>query len=574
MTEEKLKSLTNAKSYQRGYDLYLDGAISNTYLTGNQLIGRCDGNSLPYYDIEVELEKGEIGEAYCNCPYDSGDLCKHIVALLLTYIHDPEDFVKKPDTKELLSKLNRETLESLIIQLLEDDNNLYGVIQEKIEEEESKQGAKHPTEAKQPANKIKSKYRAEIREILHSLNGLRPSQAYWKMEGMVGSLDQLRKLACELLEYRKNEHALIILSLLFLETGKHCDQFDDSGGFLSAFLDELVIPLSEAILSNDLTSQEKERLTNDFEAVVYNLKSMGFSQFEVILAALEHGWKSGNVDGSKYDRSIDHILNQAKLNILEREGRTDEFIRLCLKMGEYHRYVLKKIEMGEYQDALGVALQKLKYSMEALEAALAFQENGQMDCALQIAERGLELEGEKDKLGTWLGFSEEKRGKREAAIHAYICAFIDSPSLRLYQKIKKLEPQNWNDEKQHLLQTAQSSYSSTDVLIDIYLFEEEWDHVIETLDKYGAWNVSLTEKAVDAMVAVRPEWVIAVSRRHAEELIGRSQGKYYEMAADWLEKMKQAYASLDKEVEWQTYLEGLKIKYRRRPSLQAELGKL
>lgn len=34
------------------------------------------------YLVEIEVEKGEVKEWYCDCPYDQGPICKHVVAVL------------------------------------------------------------------------------------------------------------------------------------------------------------------------------------------------------------------------------------------------------------------------------------------------------------------------------------------------------------------------------------------------------------------------------------------------------------------------------------------------------------
>jgi uncharacterized Zn finger protein len=113
-----------------------------------------------------------------------------------------------------------------------------------------------------------------------------------------------------------------------------------------------------------------------------------------------------------------------------------------------------------------------------------------------------------------------------------------------------------------------------DVLVDVYLSEEEWDKAISIAKKAGEWNYSLIEKVADAVFPFRPDWVIQASRKQAEGLIAKTQSKYYATAARWLAKMKQAYLSSGRKAEWLSYLEGLKSTYSRRPALQAELRKL
>jgi uncharacterized Zn finger protein len=152
-------------------------------------------------------------------------------------------------------------------------------------------------------------------------------------------------------------------------------------------------------------------------------------------------------------------------------------------------------------------------------------------------------------------------------------AFTSLPSLELYITLKKLSGANWENSKLVLMQILQSS-QNINVLVDVYLSEEEWDGAISITDKAGEWNYSLIEKVVDAVLPFRSDWVIQVSRKQAVGLIARTQSKYYVTAARWLAKMKQAYLSSGRKAEWLSYLQELKDTYSRRPALQAELRTL
>ena len=205
--------------------------------------------------------------------------------------------------------------------------------------------------------------------------------------------------------------------------------------------------------------------------------------------------------------------------------------------------------------------------------AKALRDAGYLLDALRLAEKGLDLDGNKHELGAWLGPIEETQGQIDKAIKAYQAAFTSLPSLELYSILKKLSGTNWGNLRPVLMQILQAS-PHTDVLVDVYLSEEEWDKAISIAKKAGEWNYSLIEKVADAVFPFRPDWVIQASRKQAEGLIAKTQSKYYATTARWLAKMKQAYLASGRKKEWLSYLEGLKSTYSRRPALQAELRKL
>jgi uncharacterized Zn finger protein len=95
MSENILKSLSSPESFTRGHDLYQSDAVFDTFRKGDLLTGKCEGSSAPFYQLRVQMDEGGIQEASCTCPYDRGGYCKHIVALMLTYVHNPDAFIEK-----------------------------------------------------------------------------------------------------------------------------------------------------------------------------------------------------------------------------------------------------------------------------------------------------------------------------------------------------------------------------------------------------------------------------------------------------------------------------------------------
>jgi len=572
LTVNILKSCSSPESFTRGHDLYQSDAVFDTFQKDELLTGKCEGSSAPFYQIYVQLDEGGIQKASCTCPYDWGGYCKHIIALMLTYMHNPDAFIEQKNINELLEQLDKDDLVHLITKMVDKNPDLYSWLQTAIpavsaKSQPAQQRNKRKTEVSKTA------YKRQIQSILHSLQGYRMSEAYWMMGGMVDQLDHVRDTAYDFLEAGDAQGALIILTTLLTEVSGSFEQFDDSDGELGGFFSELALPLIEAILSADLSKTERHNLLIELEPVVEELSAYGIDDLDAILAALNLGWPEEVLDELEdydYDESI---LTEAKLNILERQNRVEEYLKLCLEAGEYRRYILKQIEVGEFEKAKEVALKTLTLASEALMVARALRDAGHLQDALRLAEKGLDLDGSKHDLGAWLGPIEEAHGQIDKAIQAYQAAFTSLPSLTLYGILKKLSGVDWGNLKPILMQILQTSLHM-DVLVDVYLSEEEWDKAISIADKAGEWNYSLIEKIADAVFPFRPDWVIQASRIQAEGLIAKTQSKYYAIAARWLVKMKQAYLASGRRAEWISYLEGLKSTYSRRPALQAELRKL
>jgi uncharacterized Zn finger protein len=579
LTEATIRALSTPQSFARGQQYYQSGAVFNTSRQGDLLTGECEGSLATAYQLRVELEAGGVRTASCTCPYGFSGFCKHIIALLLTYLYQPEEFLERRQVSEVLAELNRADLLELISQMTERDPNLYDWLETAIPAARApSQSDAQPIKDQRRIQASAKVYRRQIRGILHSLDGYRMSEIYWMLGGMVQELGRFVDVAEACLAAGEAEEALTILMTLLEEVAGRYDQFDDSDGVLGDFLAGLGLPLAEAILSIQQDKAGRRTLKGKLEPIVSELADYGIDGLEVALEALEQGWatidagKAPEVMGEAgWEEAAD--LTQAQLNVLERQGRTDEYLKLCQQAGEYRRYVLMLLEVGRAEEAMPVALNRLASAEEALSVAEKLRELGQVREAITLGERGLALPGHKQSLGVWLGRLEEAQGRSEPALLAYRAAFTSLPSLELYRTLKRLAGQGWAELRPEIMDILWAA-SHFSVLAEVYLLEEDWDHAIQVADQAGFWSYALVERVADGVLSQRPAWVIQVSIQQADGLIEKTQSKYYPAAARWLLRAKMAYLAAGRGDEWQAYLAYLKQAYARRPALQRELRQL
>jgi uncharacterized Zn finger protein len=335
--------------------------------------------------------------------------------------------------------------------------------------------------------------------------------------------------------------------------------FDDSSGELGSFLNDLGMPLAEALLSLNLDESESEDINDRLELRHKKLEEYGIEGLGVAISASRYGW----------DFVDDTELNEVKLNILDHRGNIDGFFELCVQSGNYLRMALKLLDLGRMDEAMKCALKNLTYAEEALTVAEKLQVNSHLDRAITIAERGLSLQGAKFSLGSWLGPLEEVQGRNEQALTAYQAAFDEAPSLELYRSIQRLASQDWPLIQPAMMERLRDSVRS-EALVEVLLYERDWDEALEVADA-EKWNYRLVEKVVEAVTPYRPEWAIVACRLQAEQLIEKKQSQYYTIAGRWLVRMKYAYSLLGQQADWEAYLSNLRDTYARRPSLQEVL---
>src|SRR5215210_4688290 len=148
MADEKLPRLTGAhirnlasgSSFERGQNYYRDGAVFGAVRQGMELRAQCEGSDYEPYQVSATLTESSIAETSCTCPYDYGGICKHIVALLLTYVHEPQSFRPIPPLATLLAGRSREELITLIGELIKREPELLPLVELSVETGQAARG--------------------------------------------------------------------------------------------------------------------------------------------------------------------------------------------------------------------------------------------------------------------------------------------------------------------------------------------------------------------------------------------------------------------------------------------------
>jgi uncharacterized Zn finger protein len=590
------------ESFRRGEEYYREGAVSNSVIQGTLLSGECAGTYAPYYRVQVELDGAGIAGASCTCLYEYGGYCKHIVALLLAYLHHPKSFTARKAPAELLADLDQDDLVAILTKLIQEQPELYDRIEALTAV---------PTKSRKKRKKKVDieVYRRHILGTVHSLDGMRMSEAYWHVGDLANQLREVQGSAMKFLDAGDAETALEILLVLLEEASRGIEYVDDSDGELGGFVGELGTPLAEAILSMELSQVERTKLATRLEKLIRYASDYGMEgNLDIAIQATKYGWD--NVpeetrtlrrrafpvdDGEEWgdweeDEDEDEEglyepdelgwlpaadlddLTEAKLNVLERQGRTEEYLALCKKEERHLRYVLQLCDLKQVKDAVKYARKHLVSAEEILQVAQRLRESRLVAEAIEIGEHGLKLKGSKAELGEWLGPVEEAQGRTKEALAAWLAAFPEEPSLETYKTIKRLAESGWKRLRPEVMTKLRKSYDKQ-VLAEVLLLEEEWDDAIKVAEGRDVWY-TVVETVVDGVMPHRPEWAVKISFKHAERLMAEAKSKNYPIAAAWLKRAKQAYKLLGKTDEWKKYLEVTREKYKRRPALQNQLARL
>ena len=309
VTESMIRMDAPPESFAHGNEYFHNGAISNTAIQGNTLSGDCEGTSAPYYRVRVELDDAGIRSTDCSCPYEYGGYSKHIVALLLHYINQPKDFVTRASPKEFLADLSRDDLLVIVTKLLEREPDLYDFVQAMLaapSKDKSKKTRKKTVDIEV--------YRRQVRNIMHSLDGMKNSEAYWHVGGLANELRSVVENARKFLDAGEPETALEILLALLEEAGDSIEYIDDSDGELGSFMSKVGELLAEAILSLQLNKVARVHLIERLNKLSKHLGDYGVDgAIPVALQAAQYGWDEKPQASEEEDEEWDDAEYDEKL---------------------------------------------------------------------------------------------------------------------------------------------------------------------------------------------------------------------------------------------------------------------
>ena len=579
VTEAMIRQHASADSFQRGDVYHAQGAVVCLVRRGQQLQAEVEGSQVEPYTVQITWDGVGITQASCTCPYDWGGWCKHIVATLLACLHNPAQIEERPALQTPLAGLDREHLQTLLVRLVEQQPHLADVVEGQVHVFHVQPTAAAPTPRQRRTPIDPTPFRRQVRDILHSLDRMRCSDAYWHVGAVVDQVRQVLEQAKGFVAAGDGRHALAILDAITEAYVSDWVALDDSDGYAGAFFEELGAVWTEAILSADLTPAERETWAEKLAQWQNAVEDYGIDEaFLPAMAAAEQGWdypplvwvlRGEITEKGAWEREAPAYADElaiARLNVLARQGRSQEYLSLAEAEGQTERYVTMLVRQGRVREAVDYGVQSLGTTEEALALAKALREREALPEALRVAEHGLSLEGSKVPLATWMADLARGMGEAGRALDAVLIAFRGAPDLAAYQRVQELAGARWPELRTDLLgQLRRGRSSLPQGPVEIFLHEGLVEDAMRAVE--GNAHSTLLERVVEAAIPSHADWAIRMSREQAESIVNQGKSPYYRQAEQWLEKARAAYRAAGRQTEWQTYLGELIARHRRKYSL-------
>lgn len=578
ITERQIRNRAEAKSFSRGKEYLRARSIHNTVQRGNDIEARCDGSDYQPYRVQATLSDSSIVRASCTCPYDWGGDCKHIVALLLTYLNNPDAFEERATLHEQLEKRSKDDL----IALIEDMIEQYPSLQDRVD-------TPTPTQITigQPVdNTLFRKQMQQARRNYDGYDDVNPHRV----------VSSIRKTAKRFAEQKDWENALRIYSAVVEEATPEGDYYlyDDEGGFsilITEVLEEIVAIIERTeVVDND--TLRRIGLDTLFRAEIWDINAGGVSLADMVYDEMFVLTRSKDVpairekiEAAKAKKSHDkwNLRSYERvLSKLDEIEQTDPAVSLeRLRQSNIPELlVIKLIEIGRYDEALEIIDNSKLYRGDMIDILTHLVAAGLGDEAVKRVEAKLQAEYD-GWLADWLIRHYKDTNNKVALLGWQRRRFEESMNVKSYQELKVTAEilSKWDPTRAEVLAKIQEE-KRYDALINIYMHEEAWQKAWDTLpdlvnvpsrNHYGLHRIELdlAQKSEEQF----PRNAIKVYTKYAYLMIEQRQRSSYAEAANFLAMVHDLYHEVNDVAAWQKLIREIREKYKRLSALQDELNK-
>ncbi len=571
LTKSDVLRWTDEVYFQRGQKYFDKGAIYDQRRQGMTLKSKCSGAQAPFYRQEVEFDSKGIRSADCSCPVGDGGYCKHAVALLLTWVNDPNSFKKVEALNAALEKRSKAELIDLIKQMLEQEPDLESLLD-------------LPSLAAEGQTLDINIIRRQAKQAFHGMD-----YEWGYTRAIKRALNPILNLASAYLAHNDANNASLVYEVI-----------------IEAILDE------EDIALGDEEGALLGVIYDCCEALGMCLDSMGdIKERRGILQVLfsAYRWDVITVGGTGAADCVPVILTSKTTP--DECAEIAEWTREMLPQGSswsngYHREVLGRLlldleadilddaaylkicrETGRLNDLIDRLLQ-LKRFNEAEEAARAakdydllltldiFASHKRADLAEKLVTEGLATIKD-DRLIEWLSNRLEQNGDLAGSLELEERLFWKYPKIEKYEKLRNLAKQLscWDNLRVQII-TELEDKKEFDFLVNIYLLEKDAENAVAALEKVPArWgDHSLHIDVARAAKGEYPHEAIHIFTKEAERFIEHRNRDSYSQAAQCLYEVRNVYRQLNNSQAWNNLIADIRERYRRLPALQDELNQL
>ena len=258
-----------SKLLDKGYDYFLNNHVNGLdEVSAGLWIAEVYGTEK--YTVTIEIYKTEIKEWECNCPYDYGPICKHVVAVLYAIAENIKPVIGKNVKKKADRKKRKSKVEEIYGKTSKEDLQKFIVTQ--FRKDSSLKNAFIAFFAELLDGDQNQKYTTIVRNICKAAQGQYGFIDYHSARGLTISLHELAQKAEEFVNKGKITEGLAICKTLIEEVPDFIGNMDDSQGGAGDIID-YAFDILQQIIDNApplLKDELFEYCLNEYEKEKYH----------------------------------------------------------------------------------------------------------------------------------------------------------------------------------------------------------------------------------------------------------------------------------------------------------------
>lgn len=590
-TEAAIKQLTGATIFGRGNDYYKKGMVmSLAYDSDNDTIeAQVAGN---YGDYEVSISGKQKGiQADCNCPFD-GWPCKHVAAVLLSFIHQKEHYIKANKKRKktdsslavTIKKLSKDELANIVITYAQ----------------------KYPDVKRDLMVRLESNKKATFETIRKHIYNAFPS-----IESQNYSTSTISKKLSTILQSVEDASSEMQAKVYWAAADATLSELN-AYGIYDDPLEDLVIDTFESLVNiftdneslNDLKSDVIDGLMSyyisgnsgitdliyetasglcreksDYQIMIDRLKRSGSSYHKDLLAGLYAAIGDTDTQQKVLESKLEYGMDYWKLAKywFDQGDRTKAFDVILdgIEKGKGRKNELYEALQKHYQEENDydniLKLLKQKIDKNELDQRM-LRDDGTYQCLWEYYSRTNDYSQQKQLLELCLMRNEVDLffyKKAEKTLNKEDWKNFESKIIinlqnSITQQQEKLKSQKW---------TYDAPYGSyeTSILAEIYNYKKEVDKLFEIV----RGSIDLLRTYESLLLPNYASEYLNVYRNRIDRLIAARGRKNYQTAVPYVKKVKQIYTEmLEKPSDWKAYITHLRTSNKSLPALQEELSRM
>ncbi len=592
LTTTDVRHWTEQRFYDRGKTYVRQDRIQRPRRTDTRLKAECQGSRPSPYHVEAELDADGIAWAECSCPMGGGGYCKHVVALLLTWVESPEEFASTPPLHDALADCSKDTLIGLIQKMVDRHPNLEQLVSI----------AATSRDASVDEEDLRSQIQGAFDQVGYD------TDPYYAPREAAENLEPFIDLAEDYVDHDRPADAVTVYRLLIEETIDHYRDFRDEEGELGSVISDSTDRLGTLLATADDEALRTEILSCLLDVYLWDVNLGGYGLGDWAYEAItDHATPdekhrladtvrdqlpdASSADPDDPDRVFVLSSSGGSWNsnwkrrslggfLLDLIGDTlsdDEYLRLCRRTDRLTDLVDRLLEQDRLDDALDAARSASDYDLYRLTST--FARHDAEDALHDLALDRLDDNPHRD-LVRWLRDYADTHDNPEQALELSRRLFWNRTSESAYEDLKSTAQAlgQWDTVRAeiHDRLREQGDYA---LLTRLHLANDDVDAALDTVKhtSFSSWSSISTPLSLTVAEAAEddhPKDAIRIYTDRAEHLIDERGRSNYADAADLLVRVRALYDRLNDTDAWDAYIDQLyDDELHRLPAAQDEFEK-